>query len=400
MDAIPGQCELDSALDEDICPPPGGRAPSVEPRRIFLTGVTGFVGAFVAAELLRSTAATVHCLVRPPDAAAAGERIQRHLAASLVWDDSFAPRLAPVPGDLGQPRLGLDAAVYRDLAEGVDEVYHCAAQVNIVLPYRALRAANVLGTAEVLRLAASGHAKPVHFTSTVSVFAARQGDVSRTVSEDSDPDDGPFPSGGYAQSKRVAERLAAAAAQRGLPVAIFRLGRVWGDSRTGVCQPADLFWRIFEGCLRVGAVPDLDFEVALTPVDCIARAAVLLPRHGDLPGRGNGGRGVFHLFNPHPASFRDFAAAAEVLGYRFERLPFERWLALIGGAVGAAEAGLYGVLPAFAWRLPNLGFDCRRTLRRLGDAGVVYPRDNAALIRRYLLHLIQAGRLPPPSACL
>ncbi len=45
-------------------------------RNVFLTGATGFLGAFLLHELLSTTEATVHCLVRPRGDAApmAGDR--------------------------------------------------------------------------------------------------------------------------------------------------------------------------------------------------------------------------------------------------------------------------------------------------------------------------------------
>ena len=62
------QMRADAVLDPDIVPEALGRGSPVAPgdaRRIFLTGATGFLGAFLLNELLRKTGAEVHCLVRP-----------------------------------------------------------------------------------------------------------------------------------------------------------------------------------------------------------------------------------------------------------------------------------------------------------------------------------------------
>jgi len=47
---------------------------------------------------------------------------------------------------------------------------HHNAFINLVYPYSVVKAANVLGTQEILRLASQIKVKPVHFMSTLSVF--------------------------------------------------------------------------------------------------------------------------------------------------------------------------------------------------------------------------------------
>ena len=65
----------------------------------------------------------------------------------------------------------LDAATFDRLSETVDTIVHSGASVNMVLPYSALRAANVLGVESVLRLATTGRLKTVHHISTVEVLS-------------------------------------------------------------------------------------------------------------------------------------------------------------------------------------------------------------------------------------
>ncbi len=74
-----------------------------EPTKIFLTGATGFVGAFLLDELLRQTQADIYCLVRSTDAESGKQRLQNHLESYLLWNESFSDRIIPVVGDLSQP---------------------------------------------------------------------------------------------------------------------------------------------------------------------------------------------------------------------------------------------------------------------------------------------------------
>ena len=131
------------------------------------------------------------------------------------------------------------------------------------------------GTLEVLRLACRSRRKPIHFVSTVSVFPGTA-PAGAVFAEDDDLAAAEGLADGYAQSKWVAERLMLQAAARGLPVTVYRPGRITGDSRTGVCQVDDFFYRLVRGCLQLGAAPDQDARLDLTPVDFVGKALVRL----------------------------------------------------------------------------------------------------------------------------
>src|SRR5581483_9876257 len=103
-------------------------------------------------ELLAATDARVHCLVRAPDTAAVLSRV-RAAADRYELAVPSLDRVVPLVGDLAEPRLGLSPAAFGDLARGIDVIYHAGAQVNFIYPYQELRAANVAGTREVIRLA-------------------------------------------------------------------------------------------------------------------------------------------------------------------------------------------------------------------------------------------------------
>ncbi|TGU59995.1 hypothetical protein EN829_068110, partial [Mesorhizobium sp. M00.F.Ca.ET.186.01.1.1] len=105
-----------------------------------------------------------------------------------LWDEAQAHRIIPVIGDLAQPRLGLSAGQFERLAETVDVIYHNGALVNFVYPYAALKKANVIGTEEILRLAAVKKTKPVHFVSTIFTFASEEGEESVAVREEDMPE--------------------------------------------------------------------------------------------------------------------------------------------------------------------------------------------------------------------
>src|SRR5262249_42105198 len=160
------------------------------------------------------------------------------------------------------------------LAADVDAIFHNGAQVHFLHPYAALKPANVLGTGEVLRLATTARLKPVQLVSTMSVLS---GLAPGQPARGGDRNDRPgTPENGYAQSKWVAERLAWAAAGRGVPVSVFRPGRIVWHSQTGALASDDLLSRAVRACVQLGAAPALDALLEMTPVDYVCRAVVNL----------------------------------------------------------------------------------------------------------------------------
>src|SRR5207248_492124 len=79
-------------------------------------------------------------------------------------------RIVPLAGDLARPRFGLTDERYTQLAAAINAIYHNGAHVNFLHPYENLKAANVSGTQEVLRLATTTRLKPLHFVSMLSVL--------------------------------------------------------------------------------------------------------------------------------------------------------------------------------------------------------------------------------------
>ncbi|HVR11226.1 MAG TPA: thioester reductase domain-containing protein [Thermoanaerobaculia bacterium] len=357
---------------------------NMEPARVLLTGATGYLGAFLLAELLRQTRATVVCLVRAGSAAEGAGRLRQNLVAHEVWDDAAKPRIEVQLGDLAQPLFGLTAGEFAALGAGVDAIYHNGAWVHSAYPYSVLKAANVLGTQEALRLAFQSRIKPLHFVSTLDVFFAPEYSRLPLIAED---DGLPYPDGpaiGYAQTKWVAERLVMEARRRGLPAAVYRFGRVSWHSRSGIWNADDALRRVVDACIELGAAPDIDVGLVLTPVDFIAGAIAGLSRTGGAAAK------AFHLINPQAISSYQLAGWMQAAGTPIAVVPAEEWLE-------AARAKLpEALLPNLA-RLRALAssdvsgddglrreLDTRNAAAGLSAAGIVCPPIGQDSVRAYL----------------
>lgn len=212
---------------------------------VFLTGATGFLGAYLVRDLLSRSnpALKVIALVRAKSPEAAFERVRATCKAYGSWSDEWADRLECIQGNLGDERLGLSPAQWGSLANRVDVVINNGALVHWVYPYSNLRGPNVIGTVDTLKLCAIGKPKQYAFVSSTSVL-----DTDHYVSESeriiaagglglSEADDLQGSAvglgTGYGQSKWAGEYLVKEAGRRGLKGMIVRPGYVTGDSTSG-----------------------------------------------------------------------------------------------------------------------------------------------------------------------
>jgi thioester reductase-like protein len=395
------QLQAEVSLDPAIAPSAELQPPNPQPQQILLTGATGFVGAFLLEQLLQQTTAQIICLVRATTLDQAWEKIQHNLAAYDL--DSDRDRITPLLGDLAQPKLGLTDPQFDAIARQIDVIYHNGAWVNHTLPYTALKAANVLGTEEILRLATQVKLKPVHFISTISVFGA---DASTTatptpISEQATLADYPLPVMGYAQSKRIAEQRVQMGRDRGIPITIYRLGAVSGSSQTGVFNRNDFLYRLLLGCVQLGSVPDRAMILDLLPVDYVSRAIVILSQQPTAIGQ------AFHLVHPQPVASQIIFEFLLSRGYAVDCLNYAAWRdRLMAIAQSDPTHVLYPLLTLLpttdrpSTALPDISprYSTHNTQKSLQLTKLRCPAIDQALLTVYLNYLIQSGLLEPPNS--
>lgn len=361
------------------------------PQAIFLTGATGFVGVYLLDELLRKTTADIYCLVRARHFEAAKERLRNHLENYDLWPETS--RIIPVVGDLSQPFLALSKEKWNELAERIDVIYHNAAQVNAFYPYAKLKAANVLGTQEILRLASVVHVKPVHFVSTLAVFFSPVCSHLRLIKETDHPD--VKLSGGYKQSKWVAEQIIMLAQQRGLPACIYRTSRITGHSQTGMTgNVKDFFHMLLKGCFHLGQYPTLKSSFNLIPVDYVSQAVVHLAQQKASLGK------IFHLSHPQPITWYELFNQICVLGYDLKEITYDQWREeLQSRRTDSYEAKFYSSLLLLLRSPHHLfsekpHFDAHNTLKGLENTSITCPPIDISLLSVYVSYLQKIGYLP------
>jgi len=390
----------EAVLDETIRPQSTSFKFNPNPQNIFLTGGTGFLGAFLIHELLQQTDADIYCLVRATDATSGKEKLKKNLQTYNIWNEEFSPRIIPIVGDLSQPQLGISTEGFDMLATNIDAIYHSAAMLNYVFPYSALKTANVLGTQEILRLACKIKVKPLHYVSSVAVFESPYYAGKIVTEEDSfDHWEGIFL--GYSQTKWVAEKLVKIASQRGLPITIYRPPLISGHSQTGVGNTDDFVNLMTKGCLQMGAFPQVDYMLDMSPVDYVSKAIAHLSRQEESLGK------AFHLQHPEPAPLSKLVDWLNSFGFPIKMIPYEQWQNQLINNVTSSENPLYTLRPFLLERwserqltIPDLYLQsnrpiisCQATLNALAGSGITCAAINAELFTTYSMYLIQSGFL-------
>ena len=367
-----------------------------DPKGIFITGITGYIGSFLSSGLLETTNANLYCLVRSNDKKTASKRIEQSLKRYNIWNEKCETRIIPVLGDLGKPRFGLDNALFKQLALQTDIIYHVGAYVNHVMPYNVLKNPNVDGTIEVLRLAALEKIKSVHFFSTIATIAPHNFLPDENTNIDNLIH---MKSRGYSGSKWVAEKIILMAKNRGLPCKIYRLGQVSGHSLTGVCRVDDFIHNFLLSIITLGCFPkDLyNRKIDLAPIDYIAKAVLFLSQEKSIGD-------IFHLMSPYRIKYRNIIDELEKINIKIELMDFSSWKERIELFIEDNPGSSFYLLPPYVERLISsfslyrLVFDemtrirCKKTVQQLFARGISCPKPDTFLLEKYLTYLIKESK--------
>jgi thioester reductase-like protein len=268
----------------------------------------------------------------------------------------------------------------------MDTIHHNGAFVHHSFPYLALAPINVDGTRGIIRLACEGRPKTLHHISTFSVYPRGQGALLKDV-----PSKPPGLTGGYSQSKWVAERLVTQARERGINAGIYRFGRIAPATTDGYANKDDLLIMMLTACLHLGKVVDGGNLVRLIPVDQLARGLVSLANQPVEP--------IHNLVPNEPLSLTTLLDILENRGYNLEKVDYPAWREALLKASQSHKGSHFTKLAAL---LPERSSAGRPTLPNIEtsdadqSASWQTPIDEK-ILNRWLDWLIEQGIVPAPG---
>ncbi|KAK7984032.1 hypothetical protein PG989_011434 [Apiospora arundinis] len=338
---------------------------------VFLTGATGFLGAYLIKDILDRTSRTVNLIAHVrgvKDTSAALDRLKRSLGAYGLWKDEWASRLSCVLGDLAKPRLGTDDATWQALAQKVDVVIHNGATVHWVKRYEDMMTANVLSTLDAMALCNEGKPKTFTFVSSTSVLdtdyyiklSDEQTSSGQGLLYESDDMQGSRRGlgTGYGQTKWVSEQLVREAGKRGLQGSVVRPGYILGDMITGVCNTDDFLIRILKGCVQLSARPRIVNTVNAVPVNHVARV-VVAAAFNPVPG----GVHVVQV-TAHPRlRMNEYLSILEHYGFKAPEISYDEWKSELEKFVSAGalekDQEQHALMPLFHFCVNDLPANTR-----------------------------------------
>jgi thioester reductase-like protein len=352
---------------------------------IFLTGSTGYIGAHVAANLLRDHGVALNVLVRARDAADAEGRLWQALQLHMEFPQFYEflqTRVRIFRGDLTAPGFGLDRDEYDRLVHTTDSVIHCAASLNRKSEKSCLNV-NLRGTLEVLTLARNAEhyhgLRRFSEVSTVAVAGKRQHEL---VTEDRSIDWERSDYDPYARTKKFCEHMTRVLLPE-TPKTIFRPSIVLGDSR----YPETTQFDMVKAFVFLAGLPVLPFrsrdKVDIVNVDFVADAIATLHQK-DKPAHD-----TYHLSSGVGSqTFREITHAlaaaqnkrAPVFVPVAER-PFTgsvTFLANRKGTLGKGASLLKVFMPYLVW---NTVFDNTRVVNELGKKPAPFSQYGFPLLK-------------------
>jgi len=358
-----------------------------EHKRIFLTGVTGFLGSHLASRFL-SDGYSLSVLARGSKTASARERVE-----TVLREIGSAPlsRLTVFEGDIALPRFGLNETDFNHIVSSTDEAWHCAASLSFLPEDREeIFKMNVGGTRNVLQLVEQIPVRRLHHVSTAYIAGNRS-----DVAMEDEINVGQTFKNPYEESKCEAELIIAEAHRQEKVVAtVYRPSIVIGDSTSGRVTHFHGVYAFIRGLwtalerLRRGTPEDSVVKLPLrllgaegttlnfVPIDYVVEGMVAISHRTDSVGE------TYHLVNPVPTENRLWLPnICRILGVEgiqlvpensFRKMPMTRLEQIFQKQMAFYYQYLQG----------EPRFDCRRTLEALKNTGIQCPRVTVEFIER------------------
>ncbi|MBQ9599162.1 MAG: SDR family oxidoreductase, partial [Clostridia bacterium] len=278
---------------------------------VLLTGATGFLGAHVLRELLRTADEKIYCLIRDKKNSA---KSRLNNTMFYYFDDDFeeySDRIEVIQGDMtdAEGMKALDSL-------NISTVINCAASVKHFGEFDNLYRINVTGVENLAKLCIRKNARLVH-VSTSSVGGSVPANTEAVLYENTLDVGQEVESNVYVHTKYLAEkRILEMLSENKLDAKIMRVGNLMSRLEDGEFQMnfrTNNFMNTLRSYSVLGCFPvsELDEMVELSPIDETAKGIVLLAGT-------DSAFTVFHVYNSHTVEMADIIEVMQNNGIYIE----------------------------------------------------------------------------------
>jgi thioester reductase-like protein len=342
----------------------------------FLTGISGSLGSWLAAHLVRQGHQIV-ALIRDKKGQSGGRRL-RQIFTQLGFEDCL-DAITVVDGEITEPNLGV--APNTRALKNLTKIIHCAACTNFKDSFsQATYNTNVIGTRHALAFARR-HGLPMIYVSTAYIAGKRSGRVF-----ESELDKGQSFNNAYENTKCQAEQeVHAWSEETGLPTQVLRPSIVLGDTQAGRTVRFNSLYDLLrvldlivphkqDDLLHIPAQSQTTKNII--PVDYFTEVACHLIERA-IPG-------TYHITHPHPLRIEQLA---EIMCRLFGKSRFE-WIDSASEPAENAnevERTLHEIIASYApYAEAEPVFDTSETDRVLADVDISIPKLDTGYFEKIL----------------
>ena len=355
-------------------------------KNVFITGTTGYLGAFLLDALADMPDTKIFCLVRGKSTEDCIKRMRKVLTFYFGIETCayILGRVVVIKGDIGLSDLGIDVDILDRLT--VDTVIHSAALTDHIGHAEAFESVNVKGTQNVVDFARKMKASLLHI-STISisgtcfaddpyrkgVFAEKCFYIGQNY-EDNE----------YVKSKFLAERIVLDSLQEGLNARIFRIGVLTGtmSGRFQIQPEKNAFANRLKALCEIGCVPlsMLSATIEMTPVDSCVQAILNLVAQ-------ESSQTAYHIYNTNTLTLGEVVLMLKQNGHMIKVVSDDKFQQKINQL---SKQGSYDILVGLTEEISsnhnrdNISVTASMTTQLLLSTGFCWPVINAEYLRGFL----------------
>ncbi|WP_177214581.1 amino acid adenylation domain-containing protein [Anaeromicropila populeti] len=231
--------------------------------KIILMGATGFLGINVLNALLTMTDACIYVIIRGKSLEEANERLKQKFSfyfEECVYRQNIN-RIVVFNGDLTEQYFGLNENEYNKLADNIECIINCAANVSHYGDYSKFYKINVGGVEKLIKFAMTGKNKVLNHISTTGVARGKVEDKDFVVYTEDDCDLGQVIESPYNLTKLEAEKIIHDARKQGLKANIMRVGNLVFNTETGKFQEnieESGLYALIKAFVKIKAFPNIE----------------------------------------------------------------------------------------------------------------------------------------------